>query len=288
MSNIEICFDLSGVKIFMLKRLLDDEKLKVLEGQFVDRFPLVVDYDADVFDETGKMLLRFRKNVLDKKKAEDARVALQNYVENSTDRRTISSGDKGKKRSKPVKSNIIGFMDSHSIAEIHSAKINKRVPPDAKLPRLCAWNRKNPDNFNKVIPYIEAIDEQYKRLCPTEYESQREAAEFCDSYRISKTAFSTVTINKNYRTACHYDKGDWTKGFGNLTVFEKGKYEGGITGFPEYGIGVDVRSGDFLAMNVHKLHCNTPIIGEGDFERISFVSYLREGIFKKLTKFRNA
>ena len=35
-------------------------------------------------------------------------------------------------------------------------------------------------------------------------------------------------------------------------------------------------------MNVHKIHGNTPIEGkEGEYERLSFVSYLRENIVEK-------
>ena len=31
---------------------------------------------------------------------------------------------------------------------------------------------------------------------------------------------------------------------------EEGKYKGGYTGFPQYGVCVDVRHGDFLGMDV--------------------------------------
>jgi hypothetical protein len=40
---------------------------------------------------------------------------------------------------------------------------------------------------------------------------------------------------------------------------------------------VDVRQGDFLAMDVHEWHCNTPIIGTG---RLSIVAYLRKNMIK--------
>ena len=47
-------------------------------------------------------------------------------------------------------------------------------------------------------------------------------------------------------------------------------------------VAVDVQTGDFLAMNIHLLHGNTPIEGKpGEFERLSLVSYLREGIVEK-------
>ena len=43
-------------------------------------------------------------------------------------------------------------------------------------------------------------------------------------------------------------------------VCEEGNYKGGYTGFPQFGVAFDVRKGDFLAMDVHEWHCNTPII----------------------------
>ena len=77
--------------------------------------------------------------------------------------------------------------------------------------------------------------------------------------KIPDTSFSTITINRNFRTALHKDAGDFKGGFGNLTVIQRGMYHGGYTVFPQFGIGVDVRSNDFLAMDVHQWHSNTPI-----------------------------
>ena len=78
-------------------------------------------------------------------------------------------------------------------------------------------------------------------------------------FYIKGTVFTTITINKNFRTAIHTDKGDLKEGFGNLVVCEEGKYKGGYSGFPQFGIAFDVRQGDFLAMDVHEWHCNTEI-----------------------------
>ena len=47
-----------------------------------------------------------------------------------------------------------------------------------------------------------------------------------------------------------------------LVVLEKGNYKGGCTGFPQFGVCVDVRQGDFLGMDVHEWHCNTKIKGK--------------------------
>ena len=63
-----------------------------------------------------------------------------------------------------------------------------------------------------------------------------------------------------------------TQGFGNLVVLEEGKYDGAYTGFPQFGVAIDVKEGDFLAMNVHEWHANTKIIPKTeDYTRLSLV-----------------
>ena len=89
-----------------------------------------------------------------------------------------------------------------------------------------------------------------------------------------------ITLNKNFRTSCHYDKGDLEEGFGNLAVLEGGEYTGGYTILPKYGVGVDCRSCDLALFDVHELHGNTEIKRIGNAERISIVCYFR----KKMTQ----
>ena len=90
-----------------------------------------------------------------------------------------------------------------------------------------------------------------------------------------------MTINYNWQTALHKDAGDLKEGFGNLIVCTEGDYEGGYTGFPQYGVAVDVKNGDFLAMDVHEWHANTKLKGKTkDFTRLSLVCYLRENMVK--------
>ena len=57
-------------------------------------------------------------------------------------------------------------------------------------------------------------------------------------------------------------------GFGNLVVIEdpsnKNTFKGCYLGFPQYGVCINVRNNDFLAMNVHEWHCNTEFIPENE------------------------
>jgi hypothetical protein len=152
------------------------------------------------------------------------------------------------------------------------------------LCRTTQFTANEVEKWENTIPLIKEADKQFKRLVPDRHKIQIHRAQLTPKYQIANTAYSTITVNYDWQTACHKDRGDFSEGFGNLIVLEKSKsipgscedYKGGLLGFPKWGIAVDVRQGDFLCMDVHEWHCNTPIIGgEG---RLSVVCYLRENM----------
>jgi hypothetical protein len=170
--------------------------------------------------------------------------------------------------------------------------------------RLTGYTRRGLKQYLHGIPFIEAIDEEFKELVPEAHRLQHAAVSKKPMYQIADTAFSTLTVNMNFRTALHKDAGDFQQGFGNLSVIEWGRYQGGETLFPQYGVGINLRTGDFVAMDVHQWHCNsgthqtaadkafneslpdirtrdatTGVVGSQErFQRISFVCYFREKI----------
>lgn len=94
---------------------------------------------------------------------------------------------------------------------------------------------------------------------------------------VSNTVFTTITTNYNWRTATHEDRGDFEGGLGNLVVTGDEKWTGGYLGFPEFRLAINLRKGDFLLMDVHQWHCNTPLKLNGGF-RLSFVCYARKNM----------
>ena len=235
------------------------------------------------FEEVKKRTLALNLEVLDEDSKEDL---IYKIVDS---KKLVSS----MKVNNQVASNPIGFYEE-----------SKNF---AKLPcRLTHFTRVNYDKYQEGLPFIQRIDQCFKKLIPEAHKKQLcKASEKCH-LQIPKTCFSTITINRNFRTALHRDAGDYKEGFGNLTVIERGKYQGGYTCFPQFGVGVDVRRGDFLAMDVHEWHTNTPIYetdedktyNEGldpvfkdnpevgtvgiyeKYTRLTFVCYLREKISK--------
>lgn len=168
----------------------------------------------------------------------------------------------------PVYSGVAGYYDRYP-----------RIP----YCRETSYTALQKEKFEKGIPFIETLSDGFKRFLPERYGNQLRAIESIDqSFRIGRSVYTTLTLNKNFRTAAHRDAGDLPNGFGNLTAVSENGWEGGYLCFPEYRAAVNVRPGDLLLMDVHQIHGNTPIKGiDGNPpDRISIVAYFRENMFQ--------
>lgn len=154
--------------------------------------------------------------------------------------------------------------------------------PRVPYGRLSAYNEKHPEQFERSIPFLRTLDNAFSELLPQRHAAQKEFVQTFDPhFRISDTVFTTLTVNKTFRTAAHLDAGDYGPGFSNLLVLSNdGNYTGGYLVCPEYRIAVNVRPGDLLLIANHTaIHGNTPIVlGSEQSERISVVAYAREDL----------
>lgn len=286
---------IQGVKQVILEPKLTNDEIKAREGTYFTEKDADTIYkeDIDVYakdpDAPGgkRLLARLRKNVIPH---DIIKLAWKNFYNSASASRNrgaaagpIDLKSKYWTKRKPT------ALKSWSARYIHNGKVSKmRVnnnvfssvlgyfeqTPFMGLPcRLTSYTQKYFEEYKAGIPYIQAIDALFKKLVPDRYTPQYKQAHSKPQFQIADTAFSSVTMNRNFRTGLHMDDGDLRSGFGNLSVIERGKYEGGYTLFPRYKIGFDLRTGDFLAMDVHEYHCNTPIVGDG---RLSVVCYLRK------------
>ena len=168
--------------------------------------------------------------------------------------------------STPVNSGLVGFFNR---------------TPRTPYCRQTAYTSKHAEEIGKCYEYFQLISNRFKMQVPGRWANQNSFVESTGirekGWCIPGTVFTTVTVNRNYRTGLHQDAGDLREGFGNLTVLEGPgpRYEGGYTVFPQYRVAVDVRTGDFLGMDVHEFHGNTPIVGPEGHERVSVVCYTR-------------
>jgi hypothetical protein len=140
--------------------------------------------------------------------------------------------------------------------------------------RLTHWTKTNLKAYHSIFPLCKYISDEYFSYVPHKWLSQYDKYQRCPpEFVIPETNFSTLTINCDFRTACHRDKGDAKEGLTAFTVKRLADYRGGELCFPEYHIGLNVEQGDLLLFNPHTPHCNNPIVNKG---RMSMVFYLRD------------
>jgi len=315
-----------GVKEVILEPKLTDDQIKAREGTYFSEkdADTIFDDDVDIYvkdpdaSDGKRLLARLRKNVIPH---DLIKLAWKNFYKSANASRNrgaaagpIDTKSKYWTRRKLAKQTIKGWSAQYmEKGKLSKMRVNNNVfssvlgyfekTPFMGLPcRLTSYTQLYFDQYKAGTPYIEAIDKLFKKLVPDRYAVQYKRAKRNPAFQIGDTSFSSVTINRNFRTGLHQDAGDLKEGFGNLTVIERGKYSGGYTLFPRYKIGVNLRTGDFLAMDVHEWHCNTEMKEESDhkkfnssipeiykndketgtqgidklYSRVSFVCYLRE------------
>ena len=164
-----------------------------------------------------------------------------------------------------VMSGIAGWFDRYP-----------RIP----FGRATSYTAREPEKFAMAYPFLQSLAKGFKDLLPWRYNNQMEAAKKLDPrFLVPETPFTTVTVNRSFRTACHFDAGDLTSGLSNLlTLTNNGNYKGCHLVAPEYRVAVNPRPGDLLLINNHEvMHGNTQIeLLDEEAERISLVVYFRE------------
>ena len=271
-----------NVTIYYVSKDYDDLQMKKIMNKKLKRNNIkdIIDEDADVYTNEGKLLLRFRKNKINPIHIEDFYNNVIQFAKLKTGNRGSASGSKSKNvyDNPKIMSNILGYFDKLSVRQKYAIKKNGKSLPKTTV-RETRFLTDYPEKFEKLVPLIQEIDKYYEEYIPENYKKQKKKANETP-FHIANTSFTTVTTNVNYQTTVHTDKGDDPEGFGNLVVIEKGKYKGGETCFPQYGIGVDLRTNDVLYMDVHQPHGNLPIEFEtNDSIRLSIVCYLRKSIW---------
>ena len=284
-----------------------DEELKKLEGYFIQNHHLdtIINYNCDGYKENGEPLFFFRKNIIPQQVCEDAYKSFRHAVSKGGNRgsaggvvpnrkesntMSISFDEKGnalKAVAKTGKTRGHRGLKSGIVSKTHVAHhmvesgIAGYFDRQTRIPycRQTSFNEHQFEKFKKGYPYIKYISDLFKEVCPKRWQNQKDVInKTSNDFFIKDTVFTTITINRNFRTAIHTDKGDLPEGLGNLGVLQAGNYSGAYTVLPKYKIGFDVRSGDVCFFDVHEFHGNTAIKGVGKYERISIVCYYRKNM----------
>lgn len=160
-----------------------------------------------------------------------------------------------------VKSGIVGYFER-----------TPRIP----YCRSCSWNKYHPDEFGRLIPTLQFVSDLFKEHVPDRWAVQQERVSHTHpDWIIPGTVYSTLTVNKTFRTAAHLDAGDLAEGFSNMFVIKQGAVKGGHLVLPNFRIAVKLDNLDLVMFDAHEWHGNTQIIvGKGGV-RCSVVCYYR-------------
>lgn len=316
------------LQVYLLPKYTDQYVKSHFNGKFLDEtnFDIIVKENCDVWvpqpeyennpknnKNAWQTLLHLRKDVLTPELAHPALESFKKPAMKSSSYRGVASGPlEPAKISKNVKrvvspglfksrveykdgtvsnyrvankanSIIVGYFDKPTLLNRSKVLKNKLIPC-----RTTKFTKENWENWLQTLPFFQELSGYYEQISPQQWERQNSLTEKTPQFKIDGTAFTTVTVNYNWRTACHQDSGDLPGGLSVITVIEEpdcdGKvFSGCYLGYPKYGIAVDVRDGDFLLKDPHQFHCNTPL-DTGNREqpstRLSFVCYYRNGISK--------
>jgi Oxygenase domain of the 2OGFeDO superfamily len=139
---------------------------------------------------------------------------------------------------------ILGFLDATPDQPCRKTTLTKRCP------EMLDGNQR----------LIERVDALYAQHVPDFYAIQRAVVEKARRWRLWHTAFTTIYLAKNFRTAYHPDSGNLR---GVITaLMPMGKFTGGELVLPRWRIVIAFKPGDLLLFDPQQLHGNLPIVGE--------------------------
>ena len=287
---------------------------KALKADFYneDHYDEIIKNSSVGYKENGDILFVFVKNVIKKEQREEYIDAIKQNAKSKTKNRGTASGvavvnrfpkdavslckedgsDTTNKRLVSVRykrddGSVCGRCQSNAVRSGCAGYFDSV----ASLPcRMVGWSTKHPERHKLLENLCDDIGKAHKENEPKSYEYQMSKSH--KDYLMGNSPYSTLTLNYDFRTACHYDRGDLQNSLSTLTILEEieDNYKGCYLGLPEYKICFDIRSGDTLIFDAHEYHCNTEmnvlsdklpiddLTGKPYGGRISIVAYLRNRI----------
>lgn len=277
------------MKTLTLSPSCSQEDMRERAGTYVDRsdYDYLINDDCNAYTEDGEPLFFFRKNRISGDLCLSAYKVLRKAA-NPSRNRGPAGGEIRKRDQRHVKTEkgwkrikFDGTIANTSESNLVNSGIVGYFDRNPRFPycRQTAWFADNFEKFSTAYPFIKSINDLFKEACPEKYAAQKNYTDqTLSDWLLGDTVFSTITVNKNFRTALHKDAGDCVDGLGNLAVLSAGNYEGGYTVIPRYRVAFDVQSGDVCFFNVHEYHANTEMKAKLAYERISVVCYYRQNM----------
>lgn len=217
--------------------------------------------ESGIFSDNGKVAAVYVRNGINVHICEKAAVCLAKAATTNNLRSLTNGGS-------PPQTGIVGYYDYLS-------------NPTQKKCRETQFMRKHETLIkNGCFEFLNSMNTIYSQVAPAHFSLQKKVIP--QSYQLFKTVFSTITVNRNFRTAPHTDKGDFKCGLAGLCVI-KGIFEGCHLAIPKIKKAFELKVGDVLFFDASLLHGNTEVISfNNSWERISVVCYLRNGLMSEI------
>lgn len=266
--------------IYLLNESDSNKDLKGLkpDSTFYD---VLIEDECRVYKPDGSLLLVLCKDAINKQNEKIA-IECSQKAKITSCNRSAATGKGSLKRnitkgyiSNTHKTNysispvsvIVGYFDRYS-----------RFP----YARETSYLERYPQEWEYLHPFISEVNQCFASQIPDKYAIQSAIAKATHpAWIIKNTAFSTITINRDWQTAIHQDSGDLREGFGVMAYLQKGQLSGGYLVLPRYRVAVKLESRDVLLFDVHEWHGNTEFTKlSPDAERITCVFYYREKLLR--------
>jgi len=250
----------------------ETETDRIGESLHANDFSQKISKDTDVYiripDAKPKLLFSYRRKAIPDAKSWSDRLR-QCFVTPilTSDRRFIASGNRGKRVT--VRSGVIGFYDRLTPQQ-------KKILGVNMAGRATAFTRHFHEAWvSTCVPFFQLVSSLYRKHCPSYYKIQERFIQKIErELRIQGTVFTTATVNQDWATSVHRDRGDFPDGMSCLVVLGNG-FKGGFLAFPRRNVLVKMRHGDMIMMDSHEPHGNTELNVQKDGKRLSLVCYVR-------------
>lgn len=270
------------MKIYTAEPKLTDEEAKALAGTLLDdsSYDLLLDHEGEVRRPDGSLLVKLAKKRLSTSSVQRAFNALREAA-TPTNNRGMAAGKMPDGKTRFVRERKDGKPSNTNLAKEVNSGVVGYFDRQQRFPycRQTAFNMEKPEKFETALPMFQEVDRLFAAEVPDRYAAQKAFIERTHpAYVIHGTAFTTVTVNRNWQTAVHTDAGDLKEGFGVMSAIRAGEeFQGCYLCFPQYRVAVDMRTTDVCFADVHEWHGNTGIKGfPGRWTRLSMVFYYRE------------
>lgn len=222
MKRIDLSLEIPDEQVAALagKRLKDDAFDILVGAPRALNDPRLAHAEEDgpvaVYRPGGELLMKYLPNAISGRYCERAYPVLRRAGGEPTNRST-AAGVKSYRRTledgSKSKTVAIKLSDFPRLKGVGSAIIGafERDSPRFPMCRLTAYTMDHPEVIQGATPFILAVDQVFKKHCPERHHAQMQWAERTNpGWVIPGTAFTTVTVNRNFRTAVHHGpKGTW-------------------------------------------------------------------------------